>query len=291
MESLVSGSAHFFQETDFEYVIGTNPEAQINVFFPVDCKNNCAFCTTKKLYVGTPDRGEKYVQSRILHWKKMFANVCKSNLHTIIFTGGEICYDLSLLDSSLAMCEEYKKTVYLNTELPEDINILNVATICNKYSCIQGINVSRHILDRIFNEKLFKAPIRINVLVTPSCQCQDYINFWKDHNIELSFREDYSKITKDNLYDTNAPVLLWLTKYAKLVSMTYCHYCSNYSFITKEGLKVRYHRGLPYTSGKIGCLTEHMELVMTPTGVITTDWDFRTDGLAELAATYNLSLK
>lgn len=289
MELLAGNPSHFFQETDHEYTIGTNPEAQINVFFPIDCKNNCEFCTTKRLYREPVQKS--YIESRIPHWRHMLLNICESNLHTIIFTGGEPCYNIPLLDFSLALCEKHRKTVYLNTELPEDVDILNVATVCNKYSCIKGINVSRHTLARNFSESLFKAPIRINILITPSCDCQAYIDFWKEHNIELSFREDYSKITKDNLYDTNTPVLLWLTQHCKLISMTYCHYCSNYSFVTKEGLKVRYHRGLPYTSGKIGCLTEHMELIMTPTGIVTTDWNFTTDGLAELAAAYNLSLK
>lgn len=277
---------HLFQEFDHVYTIGENACKIVNVFFPIDCKNNCPFCTTKKWY---EDANEK-------RWKKNFEVVLKSQPNIIVITGGEPMADLDFLHSMLMdiLFETPKTTVYLNTSyIGNNATKSAFVSLMNRFysnNVIGGVNISRHMPMDIEFFDLFEFPIRINAVIKNDgqvAQAIELINFFKDFkNATLVLREDYARINRNNLYDFSSDVLKLLTENYTLKEHQYCHFCSNFTFEMKcNPLKIRYHRGTNTTSAQIGTLKEHMELVLAPNGIIYSDWDGSTDGVDELLTT------
>ena len=266
---------HIFQEFDHVYTMD-KPCKIVNVFAPFDCNQNCVFCSTK----------EWYKDANYEKWKISLNKVIYSKPNILIITGGEPLLYLDELNEILKMsitCPE----VYINTSF--NTNTREFVTLANDFfrkGNLKGVNISRHYPAEIpFIDKM-DFPIRINAVLeesNPVVQVKSLIDYYKNCKATLTLRENYTKINRANLYDFNGEVLRYLTENYLLIEQQYCHFCSNFTFmIPNSKLKIRYHRGTNLTSAKIGTITEHMELVLAPNGIIYSDWDKTTEGVEEL---------
>ena len=275
---------HFFQENEAVYEFGKDVNKIVNIFTPYDCNKRCIFCTTKSWY---KRRSRDYMKL----WERNFQRILNNKPNIIVLTGGEVFSNLDWLDNTLLRIRNSGvKCVYVNTSfIGSKADIESYLTIIERYrGIIRGVNISRHGKnDTIpFLETLLDITnVRINIIINDKTDINDYLANWKSHpRAELSFREDYKKITKQKLFKGDAKVLMQLTKCKelKLFSTNYCHFCCNYTFKRNNGQSVRYHRGTMLTSMMIGSHREHMEIILAPNGKIYTDWDKSSDGIDEL---------
>lgn len=264
-----------------EYVVGKNSGKMVTVFFPVDCRYKCEFCTTKAVYNNVD----------IDKVREVLINIANSDIEEVVFSGGEPLRDLELLQEFVNIVST--KKVYINTCFTD--NVKEAVDFINSNKCILGVNISRHSVDNVqFREDIanIQCNVRINVVGYSVNDIPKYINNWSNvkKDLNISFREDYRTVTSDNIYNFQTDTLLYLTEHYNYYSQVYCHVCNKFMFTTDTGLIIRYHRGLALTRTKIGVITEIQEFVLFPDGILCTDWDKTTDGLEEIAESLNLDL-
>lgn len=265
---------HTFQPYDHTYNM-ENACKIVNVFFPTDCKQNCALCTTKEWY--------KEINEE--EWRKSLKKLMENDPDIVIITGGEPLVDHSKFYETVKYIKRfnpynYKLELYLSTAWydwtisKELIDFINTE--------FNGINISRHDPRNIIGFDKIKIPVRINCMITPDLVIENHIDYFINHKATLVFREDYRYVDRKELFEFDSPVLKFLTDHFELESSQYCHFCCNFNFKTQKELKIRYHKGTNLTSAKIGNITEHMEIILAPNGEIYTDWNKTKEGLNEL---------
>lgn len=279
---------YILSDSEVTYTKNTKKDRMCTVYFPKDCPNNCKFCTSKEFYNKNKPNKEK-----VLDWLKSFEN---SELTEIVITGGEPMSDIELLRKMLEYCKN--KNVYINTtffyrNLDEFINLVN------EYTCIKGINISRHTESYEKDSKILKniakdeEVLRINTNVRINCfvgekinkdKMEQVINRWeplweKKESLDLSFRHDYNTINESILHLLDTESIRSATEVGEYYGRVYCHACDKVLFKTKKGMNFRIHRGLQKTRVKIGNIIEMQEMVLFPDGVLATDWDKTQDGL------------
>lgn len=293
-------SKYILCDSEVTYTPDTKKDKMCTVYFPADCKNNCKFCTSKVFYENNRPNREK-----VLEWLYALAD---SDVSEIVFTGGEPMSDIDLLEKMLEICKD--KNVYINTTFLNNEKDVFVDLV-NRYSCVRGINISRHcetyekdllLLDGIAEDEAIldiNCNVRINCFVGEKISKEKmesiikrWEKIWKRKNnksLDVSFRHDYNVITPEILHLLDTDSIKAATEVGNYYGRVYCHACDKVLFKSKNGMDFRIHRGLQNTRVKIGNITEMQELVLFPDGILCTDWDKTTDGIEEFMEILNIN--
>lgn len=249
------------------------------VYVPFDCKNNCKFCPSKKLY---SQRNKSIVEVEESLRKMAFTDI-----QEFVFTGGEPFSNLELLKSLVDLVNN--KTVYINTTMPNFPNIVEIVDYINNQPNIMGINISRHygciekdrkILNNITDDyllKFIKKPKKINVVLeNDNVSIEDLasvIERWEGFsNTTVCFRKNFNNSKEENLHSFNDPMIEKFLQLGNYQGKTMCNVCDSMNFISKDGVKFTYHRGLPTTSIQLGEQIEVNDVIIFPDGRISYDW-------------------
>jgi organic radical activating enzyme len=264
-----------------KFIIGRDNLAA-TVFVPYDCKNNCSFCTTKHEYSDMSN----FSIDRIIEQLKVVNNM--PDVRDIVFTGGEPFADIKLLKQMLDVVSP-EKHIFVNTTLPMDTAHEAVEFINN--SRINSVNISRHI-DGIISRKsdfLFddiEKSIKINCVIFRDYtdkEVLDFIEKYKGHGRNISFRADYRNIDKSNLS------VLTDTFFQQVagLELTYlgssgCSVCNTDSFLTEDGFYVTYHRGIENSALKVGKSIMVNDIIIKQDGSMYYDWNYGNEEIDEM---------
>lgn len=255
--------------------------ATVTIFVPYDCGNHCPFCINKQEYADMSDFSlEKIIDSI----RTMDAITPRCDF---VFTGGEPMANLEALQK---MLDEIPTThrVFINTTLPvfahqtaEDI----LAFVERNKEKITCINVSRHMQhyveespDEIFDK--LATPKRVNCVLWkhyPKDQLPDFIRRWKDHDLTIQFRYDYTDTTPENLYEKEHDNILHdLLEFCEYKGLDGCRMRCGYHF-EFEGMEITYHRTLPYSTitetGEDGVTYDILyDILIKQNGDLHSDW-------------------
>lgn len=273
-------------------------EFRATIYFPVNCKNTCPFCTSRALYnTWSPN------PDAVLEAMGILRGVKPRKKPVITITGGEPSYDLPMLAKMLDIVKRCE--VYINTTgLKENLDSFS-SLLTSHAASIKGVSVSRHtgtwqtdraILRNIATDEALatafpRINMRINAVIddrTPKDRLECILARWlpvferRKGYMDVSLRYDYNKVTQENLHLLDTPTIRKLTeiKDLKYESHTLCDVCDNLNFIYKGKMLVRFHRGLANTRLNLGNITSIESLVIFHDGLIATDWDRTTEGLS-----------
>jgi organic radical activating enzyme len=263
-----------------KFVKGRNNLAA-TVYVPYDCTNNCTFCKSKEEYKNGTNL------DRI---KEQLKKVRQMSISDVVFTGGEPMMDTHVLGELVNIVNN--KDVYINTTLINK-NLPEFLTLINNTPCIKAVNISRHadsyeneLLNDIAPDKVihraFDVPVKINVVIPEKAGIKFFKNVikrWMNVNIEVSFREDFTKVTPEKLHSMKSKNLSMLLRLGEYVSRTYCDVCDT-TKMNIEDFFYSYHRGLETTSLRFGDTVQVNDIVVFPDGQMCYDWDRKTDGIA-----------
>lgn len=265
----------------------------LTIMVPYDCDNNCKFCISKKLYAEHKPNKEKVLQST----KAFFKSEYKDMIKDVVLTGGEPMQDIETLVEIIKLIPKDKK-VFINTTLIQK-NFDKFVELVNTNSKIKGINVSRHCIDyshdclimqNIVADEEFKKfykPVRINCVIGENTlNIEKIVSRWtelKHHDLEVSFRADFTKMVPSQLHNPYNKVPVYLaTKGYRFVRHTFCDVCDTVAFVSPNGFPVRYHRGLKTTSKTYTDAIEVNDFIISQEGNLYYDWNFSTETLVEL---------
>lgn len=250
----------------------------LTVFVPYDCKNSCRFCTTKKSYEEKPANLEAVADEMrgILYYYSF-------PITDVVFTGGEPMENVAALKRLIEMIEPLNKKVYINTTFTKK-NLQEFIDLVNGNDTIQGVNISRHgetferdayLLDDIAPDceiAKIKKPVRINCL-DKGQNLKRIIDRWNGKDVELSIRRDYrEQMTDDQLHNPYDPTPMMLIDMGfSYVGKTQCNVCDTTIF-EREGMIVRYHKGLERSSILHGNTLEFNDLIIDQNGNFAYDW-------------------
>ena len=110
--------------------IGRN-NLSATIYTPVDCNNNCKFCTSKNEY-------KNINKEKVMEQLKFISS---SQIQEIVITGGEVMNDVDTLRDMVNIVSN--KTVYINTTYINN-NLYKFVELVNSKDNIKGINISRH---------------------------------------------------------------------------------------------------------------------------------------------------
>ena len=244
------------------------------IFVPFDCNNNCPFCTSKKMYKSI-DLNPNEIMDKI---KRINGNY---DITEFVLTGGEPFADL---ETTKKLVNLMKKRCFINTTLPLVKNIEDVIEFINNEPKIQGINISRHIGHTFYGVAdidligKIKKPIRINTVINSNFNFNDFVKFvekWGSDNRMINLRADYTKLDTTSL-KARDEVETWLAKKYLYTGSGGCLACHSSSF-EADNCFISYHRGLMFSSVKMGDKTYVNDVIITPDGKIYKDWDFKND--------------
>lgn len=244
------------------------------IFVPFDCDNNCPFCTSKKMYKNI-DLNSEAIMEKI---KLINGNY---DITEFVLTGGEPFANLEITKSMVDIME---KKCFINTTLPMVKNIDEVIDFINNTPKIQGINISRHIgheFSGVANLEIINRinkPIRINTVINKNFSFDEFIEFvkkWGNEKILINLRADYTKLDTTSLKARDVIETQLSEEYIYRGSGG-CLVCHSSSFEADNCL-ISYHRGLMYSSVKMGDKTYINDAIITPDGKIYKDWDFKED--------------
>lgn len=250
----------------------------LTVFVPYDCKNNCKFCTTKESYREKPANLEA-VSERLLF--TLYYHTFP--ITDVVFTGGEPMENVKSLKGLIDLVEPTRKKVYINTTFTRK-NMQEFVELVNSNDVIQGINISRHgetiahdmymFEDIAADEEIenIKKPVRINCLDMGQ-NLERVIDRWKGKTVELSIRRDYREtMTEEQLHNPYDPTAMTLIKLGfSYAGKSQCNVCDTTIF-KKEGMIVRYHKGMEQSSILNGSTLEFNDLIIDQAGNIAYDW-------------------
>ncbi len=244
----------------------------VTMFAPYDCHNSCPFCVNKREYRDSSafDLERCFASLDIMH--RIFPN------NDIVFTGGEPLAELDTLERLIEHVHE-SHNLYINTTLPiaDDSSVEETAAVLNKYrDRISCINVSRHTKkyvvecpDRIFD--LLKVRHRINCVVFGDATKEELIAFLDRFNgHEIQLRSDYSKLTLDNVFETEGDHIFELISSIAEFERPLDKELFRTGFVFKyKDSTVTYHKTLPYSKveGHIG------DIIIRQNGLIYDDWN------------------
>ena len=244
------------------------------IFVPFDCDNNCPFCTSKKMYKNI-DLNPEAIMDKI---KLINGNY---DISEFVLTGGEPFADLETTKKIVGLME---KKCFVNTTLPLVKNIEEVINFINNEPKIHGINISRHIgheFSGVADLELIgkiKKPIRINTVINKKFNFVDFAEFvkkWGSETRMINLRADYTKLDTTSL-KARDEVETWLAENYLYMGSGGCLVCHSSTF-EADNCMISYHRGLMYSSVKMGNRTYINDAIITPDGKIYKDWDFKED--------------
>lgn len=260
-----------------EFIKGRNNLA-CTIFIPVNCKNNCRFCTSKKTYNGFEFRAE--------YLNKILTNILLMNeskfVSEFVITGGEPIADIDILKVIVDACD---KPVFINTSLPKQDNIDDVINYFNTEDKIKGINISRHwgitfdspvcSIDTI--NKIEK-PVRINSIIPTDFDydiLEKMIDTYCTAYRMLNLRADYRFINDSNLKTRDEIFNKLLAKY-RFEGSNNCMVCNSCFFSTDDEKVICYHRGVELSSIEAGDRVYVNDIIIDQFGNIYYDWDHKT---------------
>ena len=257
-----------------KYVIGRN-NLSCTVFVPFDCDNNCPFCTSKSMYNNGMQLNPQEIINKI--------NILNGNadIKEYVLTGGEPFANLGITKTLINAME---KRCFINTTLPMNDNIDEIVDYINNEPKIQGINISRHIG---FNFKMvagidiinrIKKPIRINTVINKNFtfdKFKEFVKEWGDRNRMINLRADYTTLDTCTLKSRDVIEELLATEYMYRGGGG-CLVCFSCMF-EADNCNIQYHRGLMYSSVRMGEKTYINDVIITPDGNMYKDWDMKTD--------------
>ena len=244
------------------------------IFVPFDCDNNCPFCTSKKMYKNIELCPEKIIN--VIHELNKNYDIVE-----YVLTGGE---PFANLNETRKIINAMEKRCFINTTLPLVKNIDEIIDFINSEKKIQGINISRHIGHNFNNvagidiiEKISK-PIRINTVINKNFSFDNFDGFvkkWGSNKRLINLRADYTKLDTTSLKMRDDVESFLAQKYLYSGSGG-CLVCHSSTF-EADNCVISYHRGLMYSSVKMGEKTYINDVIVTPDGNIYKDWDFKND--------------
>lgn len=256
----------------------------VTIFIPVDCDNNCNFCTSKQDYCTSKYNLDKIIKNI----KKLKGN---KDIKSYVITGGEPFADLKILNKILKAIEK-DKPVYVNTTLPTNrYTERELVGFINK-SRISGINLSRHTTsietdkrmysDYIAEDRILtkiKCPIKINCLINNNTDVKAVLKRWyKYKNVYVAFRADYRIITKETLRTLDDEIVLKILNIPNVTHVYHggCDVCFDITFNYNNIFTFSYHRGLEHSSVPFGDYVVINDIIIWIDGKCYYDWD-RTD--------------
>lgn len=258
-----------------KFVVGRSNLA-CTIFVPFDCNNNCPFCTSKKMY---KEMEGKYDIEAIIS----LINGLNSNLSIkeYVLTGGEPFANLEL---TKRLVNSMSKRCFVNTTLPMTDNIDEVIDYINTCEKIQGINISRHIgfdfkgvADIELINRITK-PIRINTVINKNFsfdKFKEFVEKWGSDTRMINLRADYTKLDTTSLKARDEIETALATDYM-FNGAGGCLVCHSSTFIADK-CYIQYHRGLMFSSVKMGEKTYINDVIITPDGKMYKDWDMKED--------------
>ncbi len=246
------------------------------IFVPFDCDNNCPFCTSKKMY---KEMASKYDTEAIIG----LINGLNSNfsIKEYVLTGGE---PFANLEVTKKLIDSMKKRCFINTTLPMVDNIDEVIEYINTCDRIHGINISRHIgfdfkgVANIDVINRIKKPIRINTVINKNFsfdKFKEFVEKWGSDKRLINLRADYTKLDTTSLKARDEIEILLATEYM-FNGAGGCLVCHSSTFIA-DNCNIQYHRGLMFSSVKMGEKTYINDVIITPDGKMYKDWDMKED--------------
>lgn len=265
--------------------------ATVTIFAPYDCENHCPFCINKKDYQNNPT----FDLNNVINSMKIMDEITPDC--DFVVTGGEPFANLEALEEILdfiKILNAYSKCVgrkghkvFINTTLPvKKYTRWEIVDFINKHSgVITGLNVSRHIVpfveecdDNIFY--FIKVPVRINCVLYGNLSTEyapDLLKRFKEYEciIGYQFREDYTKVKIDNLFnyknDTLTTLLIIFNIDFTDTKITESTFRWNCEFLPG----VSYHRTLPYSKIISDNFVDYEinDVIIDPRGKILDDWN------------------
>lgn len=268
------------------FKVGRNNFA-LTIFIPVDCDNNCPFCTSKKDYAEhRPDLFGIIKSLREL-------NKHRARFKDVVITGGEPFKNLELLDTVLLLVNRYieYECMYVNTTLPSkdpetDQKVIN---FINSSTCIDGISISRHLafdfpnvftidqIKHIAKNKRINCVLPCNINTVNNASGTDnliaeFADRWLSvEGARINFRADYRSITKNTLHSQNYVYFGMFDKLFGYEGSSNCNVCHT-DFYGKDW-RVSLHRGLEITALKYANHTEVNDLIIKQDGEMCYDWN------------------
>lgn len=254
------------------YKIGRNNFA-LTIFMPIDCKNGCSFCTSKRDYqTNKPDMNEVL---KAIHKTSIF-NIPFSD---IVITGGEPFADIGVLKVLLAYTRAryLDCNFYINTSLPKD-TVDEAIDLINNTDYITGVNISRH-LKKVFCDKVadiedikrIKKPIHFNCVLfdePTDKELKEYCDFYSPFG-QPTFRADYRLITQSDLHSFDFPLFKQLDNLFNFTYSTQCHVCHTDYFENGSAL----HRGVENSHIEFKNYVEVNDIIIKQDGEIRYDWN------------------
>lgn len=245
------------------------------IFVPWDCKNHCAFCTSKQMY-----------KQRECDMDAILAQIEKMNenpfIEEFVFTGGEPFADIKKLGILL---DAVKKPAFINTTLPINDDIDDVIKFINTNDKITGLNISRHMHQQFYEDILgvqdfhrITKPIKVNIVLSKKFDIEEFKKFAEPYfktDAVLSIRADYRFITKDNLKNRDE-IFEALIKEFEYESSGGCMVCNDDVF-WHEKTRIHYHRGMESSKVIYGNKAFINDVIITIDGQIYDDWNFKTN--------------
>ena len=253
----------------------------LTVFVPVDCKNNCPFCTSKKNYTThKPDGKAMTAAIQGLMDTAAFA------FPDVVITGGEPFANTGLLKDLIDFLNEAVpfKNLYINTTLPQS-SIKDAVALINSHDRITGVNVSRHIKTFYYDpvaekEALFSInkPLHINCVLDGTETKDDILDHYTNYSPfgQVVFRADYTTMNQGELHSMLNPTFLLLDELFGYDYSTQCHVCHTDHFHKH----VIYHRGVEHSSIQLRDYKEVNDVVLLQDGSLMLDWDPATSKFA-----------
>ena len=258
-----------------KFVVGRSNLA-CTIFVPFDCNNNCPFCTSKKMYKEM--EGKLDIEAIISLIKGLNSNY---SIKEYVLTGGE---PFANLEETKRLVDSMEKRCFVNTTLPMVENIDEVIDYINTCDKIHGINVSRHIgfnfkgVADIDTINRIKKPIRVNTVINKNFsfdKFKEFVKEWGSDNRMINLRADYTKLDTTSLKARDDIETMLSTEYM-FNGAGGCLVCHSSTFIA-DNCFIQYHRGLMYSSVKMGEKTYVNDVIITPDGKMYKDWDMKDD--------------
>ena len=268
------------------YHCGRNNLA-LTIQVPYDCPNNCPFCTAKEKYKNERPNfiRVKNVMETILHGRFPIKDV--------VFSGGEPSANINKLQELINKVPS-NKNVYINTTLLSS-TYEDFVNLVKKNPKIKGVNISRHassfeeetaLLHHIATDEQIGAlarliSVRINVVLYQDIDIEKIIARWNKYSgIEISFREDYRKVTSEKELCEENYFTAKLNSLFNYINHGGCNVCHTHQYnLPSTEMTIRYHRGFEHTLIEHEDYFEYNDIIIEPNGEVLLDWEYKEENI------------